>query len=74
MLKHMDRFTGLDYMEEILSYLALERWNDVDSANVFNILCATYERRSTRRAHLLRLQTIEDETIIRPVTQQVCHL
>jgi hypothetical protein len=74
MLKHTDRFTSLHYMEEILSYLALERWNDVDSANVFNLLSATYERRSTRRAHLLRLQTIEDQTIIRPVSQQVCHL
>jgi len=41
MLKHNDRCTGLDHMEETLSYLALEGWYDVDSGKVFNILSAT---------------------------------
>jgi len=68
MLKHND------YMEETLSYLALEGWYDIDSAEVFNLLSATDKRRSTRRAHLLRLQTIQDKPIIRPVSQQVYHL
>jgi hypothetical protein len=54
MLKHND------YMEVTLSYLALQGWYDIDSAKVFNLLSATDKRRSTRRAHLLRLQTIED--------------
>jgi hypothetical protein len=49
-----------DYMEETLTYLALEGWYDVESAKVFNILSATDKRRSTCRAHLLRLQTIQD--------------
>jgi hypothetical protein len=38
MLMHNDRSTGLDYMENQLSYLALQRWNDIDSENVFNLL------------------------------------
>jgi len=70
MIKHNDRCTGLDYMEEILSYLALQGWYDIDSAKVFNLLSATDKRRSTRRAHLLHLETIEDEPIICPVSQQ----
>jgi len=74
MLKHNDRCTSLDYMEETLSYLALQGWYDIDSAKVFNLLSATNKRRSTCRAHLLRLQTIEDEPIIRPVSQQLYHL
>jgi len=74
MLKHNDRCTGLDYMEETLSYLALEGWYNVDSTQVVNLLSATDKRRSTHRAHLLRLQTIQDEPIIRPESQQVYHL
>jgi hypothetical protein len=71
MLKHNDRCTGLDYMEETLSYIALQGWYDIDSAKVFNLLSATNKQRCTRRAHLLHLQTIEDEPIIHPVSQQV---
>jgi hypothetical protein len=74
MLKHNDRCTGLDYMEETLSYLALEGWYDIDSAQIFNLLSATDKWRSTRRAHLLRYQTIQDEPIICPESQQVYHL
>jgi len=74
MLKHNDRCTGLDYMEETLVYLALQGWYNIDSARVFNLLSTTDKRQSTGRAHLLRLQTIEDEPIIRPVSQQLYHL
>jgi hypothetical protein len=74
MLKHNDQCTGLDYMEETLSYLALEGWYNIYSANVFNLLSATAKRRTTRRAHLLCLQTVQDEPIIRTVSQQVYHL
>jgi len=74
MLQHNDRCTGLDYVKEILSYLALEGWYNIDYAKVFNLLFSTDKRRTTRRAHLLRLQTIQDEPIIRPVSQQVYHL
>jgi hypothetical protein len=38
MLKHND------YMEETLSYLALEGWYDIDRAKVFNLLSATDKR------------------------------
>jgi hypothetical protein len=41
MHKHNDRCTGLDHIDETLSYLALEGWYDVDSAKVFDILSAT---------------------------------
>jgi len=61
-------------MEGTLSYLALEGWYDVDSATVYNLLSATDTRRSTRRAHLLCLQTIRDEPFIHPLSQQVDHL
>jgi len=74
MLKHNDPCTGLCQMEETLSYLALEGWYDVDSAKVFNLLSATDKRRSTCRAHLFRLQTIQDEPFTRPESQQVYHL
>jgi len=74
MLKHNDWCTGLDYMEEILSYLALQGWYHIDSAIVFNLLSATDKRRSTCRAHLLHLQTIEDKPSICPVSRQLYHL
>jgi hypothetical protein len=74
MLIHTDRCTGLDYMEETLSDLALQGWYDMDSATILNLLSATDQRRSTRRAHLLPLQTIQDEPIFHPVSQQVYHL
>jgi len=73
-LKHNDWCTGLDYVEETLSYRALKGWYNFDSAKVFNLLSATDKLQSTRRAHLLHLQTIQDEPIIRPVSQQVYHL
>jgi hypothetical protein len=74
MLKHNDRCTGFDYMDETLLYLALQGWYDIDSATVFNLLSATDKRRSTRRADLVLLHPIEDEPIIRPVSQQLYHL
>jgi len=74
MFKHNDRCTGLDSIEETLSYLALEGWYDIDSANVLNLLSATNKQRSPWRAHLLRLQTIQDEPIIHSVSQLVYHL
>jgi len=74
MLKHNDRCTGFDYKGETLSYLALEGWYNIDCAKLFNLLSATDKQRSTHRVHLLRLQTIEDDPIIHPVSQQVYHL
>jgi len=74
MLKHNDRCTGLDYMEEILSHLALQGWYDIDSAKVFNLLSAADKRRNTRRAHPLRVQHCQEEPFFRPVSQQVHHL
>jgi len=53
MLKHNDRCTSLDYMEETLTYLALQGWYKIDLAEVFNLLSATEKLRNTRRAHLL---------------------
>jgi len=71
MLKHNDWCTGLDYMEERLSYLALQGWYHVDSAKVFNLLSNTDKWRSTHRTHPIPLQTIHDEPFIRPISQQV---
>jgi hypothetical protein len=61
-------------MEETLSYLALKGCYDIDSSKVFNLLSATDTQRSTPRAHVLRLQTIQDEPNVRPVSLQVYHL
>jgi len=74
MLKHNDRYTHLNYIVEKLSYRALEGWDDVDSAKVFNLLSTTDKRQSSRRANLLSLETIQDEPFICPVSQQVYHL
>ena len=40
MLKHNDRCTRPDYMEATLSYVSLQGWYDIDSANPFNLLSA----------------------------------
>jgi len=45
MLKHNDQCTGLDYMEETLSYLALQGWYNIDWAKVFNQQSGTDKRR-----------------------------
>jgi hypothetical protein len=71
MLKHNDRCTGPDYMEETQSYLALQGWYDIDSAKVFNLLSAADKWRNTRRAHLFRLHHCLNEPFSRPVSQQV---
>jgi len=74
MLMHNHWCSGLDYMEETLSYLALQGWYDVDSANVFNLLSATDKRLCTRTAHLLRLHTFQDKPFICPISQPQCQL
>jgi hypothetical protein len=74
MLKHNDWSTSLDYMQETLSYLALQGWYDIDSAKVFNLLSAADKWQNTRRAHLLRLQQCQHEQFFRPVSPQVHHL
>jgi len=74
MFMHNDQHTGVDYMEQILSYLTLQGWYDVDSATVFNRLSTTNIRQSTHIAHLSRLQTIHDEPFISSVSKQVYHL
>jgi len=74
MLKHNDRCSGLDYMEEALSHLALQGCYNIDSAKLFNLLSATNTRRDSCWAHLLQLQHCQEEPIFRHVSQQVLHL
>jgi len=74
MLKDNDRCTGLDYMEETLSYLALQGWYDIDSAKVFNLLSAADKRQNSRQAHPLRLHNCQKEPFFCPVSQQVHHV
>jgi len=73
MLKHNDWCTGLDYIEETLSYLALQGWYDTDSAKVFNLLLAGGKRRNTCQANVLLLHNCQKEPFFRPVSQQVHH-
>jgi len=74
MLKHNDRCTGLDYMEESLSYLAPQGWYDIDYVKVFNLQSAADKWRNTRRARLLCLHHSQIEPFFRPLSQQVHHL
>jgi len=74
MLKHNDKCTGVDNMEETQSHLALDGWYDIDSTKGFNLLATTDKRWSTWRAHLLGLLTSQDEPIIHPVSLQLYHL
>jgi len=74
MLKDNDRCTGLENMDETLSYLALQGWNDIDSAKVVNLRSTAHKQRNTRRAHLLCLHHCQKVLFFRPVSQQVHHL
>jgi len=74
MLMHNDQCTGREYVEETLSFLALQGWYDIDSERVFNLLSATVKQQSTPGAHLSRLQTIQYEPFIHSVPQQVYYL
>ena len=40
MLKHNDQCIGFDYIQETLSYFALQGWYNMDSAKIFNLLSA----------------------------------
>jgi len=71
MLKHNDQCTGLDYMEESLSYLAFQDWYNIDSRKVFNQPSAADKRRNTRRAHPLHFHHCQKEPFFRPISQQV---
>jgi len=73
MLKHNDQCTGFDYMEETLSFLALQGWYDIDSAKVFNLLSAANKQRNFHTAHLLCLHHCHKEPFFHPVSQQVHH-
>ena len=66
--------TSLDYMEETLSYLALQGWYDIDSAKDFNLLSAADKPQNTRRAHLLRLHCCQKKPFSRRVIQEIYHL
>jgi len=74
MLKHNDRSAALDYMEETLSYLALQGSYDIDSAKVFNQQSAGNKWRNTRRAHLVCLEHCQDEPFFRPMSPREHHL
>jgi hypothetical protein len=74
MLEHKNRCTDLVYMEETLSYLALQDWYTIDSAIFFNLLPTTDKPQSTHRAGMLCLYAIQDKPVICPVSQQVYHL
>jgi len=74
MLKHNDQCTGLDYMEETPSYLALLGWYNTDSAKVFNLLSAAEKWRNTHTAQHLCLHHGQEEPLFCPLSQQVHHV
>jgi len=68
MLKTNDECTSLDNMKEALSYLALQDWYNINSANVFNLLSTANEQQNTSRAHPLNLQRCQEESFFRPIS------
>jgi hypothetical protein len=74
MLKHSVRCTSLDCMKETLSYLALQGWYEIDSANIFNLLSASDKRQISTSAHLLYLQHWQNDPFFSPGSQQEHHL
>jgi len=73
-LKHNDRCTGLDYMEETMSKLALHGWNQIDFTQSFHLISVAHVLRNLHRAHLLRLQHCQEDPLFCPVSQQVHHV
>jgi len=74
MLNQNDWSTGLDYIEEPLSYLILHVWYKVDSEKVFNLLLAADKRCNPRWVEILYLHHCQKQPFLQPVSQQVHHL
>jgi len=74
MLKYNDLCTGLDYMEETLSHLALQGCYDFELVNLFNLLSAMDKLQNTCKAHVFRVQHCQEESFFCPISQQVHHL
>jgi hypothetical protein len=52
MLKHNGRFTSLDNMEKTLSCLAIQGWNDIGTAIVFNLLSGADKQLNMYRVYI----------------------
>jgi len=74
MLKHHNRCTTLDYMDETPSCLALQGWYDIDLEEAFNLLSAANKRQNPRRANLLRFQHCQEESCFYAVSPKVHRL
>ena len=74
MHKHSDQSTGCKYIDETLSYLALEGWFSIDLAKGFNLQSAANKWWNTCRAYLLNLQNHLDVALFRPVPALIHHL
>jgi len=74
MLKHNDWCTGLDYMEETVSYIALQSWYHIDSAKVVNLILAANKQRNMHSTHFLRHHHCQEEPFFRPGSQQIHYL
>jgi len=74
MLQHNDPSTVLDYMEETMSYVAVQGWYDIDSAKVFNLLSAANKQQNTSSAHLIHLQHCQEEPFFHSVSHPANHL
>jgi len=61
-------------MEQTLSYHARWGWYNIDYAYDFYLLFGTEKWRSTYRARLTRLQTIQADSYSCPISQLVHHL
>jgi hypothetical protein len=71
MLRHNAGYTGVDYMEEVLSHPAISGWYGIDNAKDLNLQPLTNEWCNTCRVHFVHLQHYHEERFLRPVSQQV---
>jgi len=74
MLKHSERSTSPDCIEEILSYHVLQGWYHINLENVFNLLSAADKWRNTPRAHLSHLQHCQEKPFFHSMSPQVHYL
>jgi len=70
-LKHNDRYTIHDHLEESVWYFALQGRTDSNYAVEFNPPSTTNDRQRMSLAHIFHLQSIQNELFLGSVLQQV---
>jgi len=72
--KHIAWCTGLHYMEEMQSFLDLQRWYNINTAKVFIVLSTADQSLYTLRAHVLHLLHCQDQQFFHSISHHVHYL